>query len=67
MHVAGRSTRNVRKRHVRFFRRAIAFLDIALQASRDYVVPGVGSTFGAGDDVVDRQIVPAVTAILTSV
>jgi hypothetical protein len=67
MHVAGRPARDVEQRHVRLFGRAIAFLDIALQASCHHVVPGVRAAARSRNDVVDSKVVAPVRTVLTRV
>ncbi len=55
------------QRHARFLGSAIAFLDITLETSRHNVIPGIQPASGAGDDMVDGQIMALVTAILSGV
>ena len=62
-----RPARNVEQCHARLFGGAIALLDITLQTRCNDVVPGIGSTFGSRDDVVDGKVVASIAAILTSV
>jgi hypothetical protein len=53
--------------HVRLLRSLVALLQVALSAARDQVFPGLGATHPARSDVVNRQISPLDTAVLTGV
>ena len=55
------------KHHIGFFGGARTFFDIALEASGDDIFPGVGATFAARHDMVNRQIVTTVAAVLAGV
>ena len=61
------ASRRAQEWHSRFFGSAIALLDVALQASGHHVFPIIRTAFRAGDDVVDRQIVPLFAAILARI
>lgn len=67
MHMRQRSARNDSENHAGFLRRAVTFLDVALQASGSDVVPRIDSASRTGNDVVDCQVRSPDTAILTSV
>lgn len=60
----GRSSWRDMQRHVGFFGSAITLFDIAGQARCYYVVPGIGASSRARDDVIDGQIVTIGAAIL---
>ena len=53
--------------HAGFPGSAVALLNVALKAGCNDVVPGVAASTRAGYDVVDREIVPAIATVLTSV
>jgi hypothetical protein len=65
--VAWRAARRGQKVHVCFLRSAVAFLDIALEASRHDVLPRVYAALGARLYVVDSKVVPALAAVLARV
>src|SRR4028118_552641 len=64
---AVRFPRRIAQRHSRFFWRAAAFIDIAAHAGGDEVFPSVASSARSGNHVIQRQIVPGITAVLTRV
>ena len=64
---AVRLPRRMAERHSRFFWRAAAFIDIAAHAGGDEVFPSVASSARSGNHVIQRQIVPGITAVLTRV
>ncbi len=65
--VALRAAGHAKQGHVGFSGGAVAFLDIASQAGRHYVFPGITTSPRARQDMVDGQVVPAIAAILASV
>jgi len=67
MHMALRASGRAEQGHSRLLRGAISFLDIALQASGYDILPVVRTAFRAGNDVVDRQVMPLFAAILARI
>ncbi len=65
--MALRAPRRAHKRHRGFLGSTVAFLHVALQAGRDHVIPGIPTAPGAGNDVVDSQVVTTFAAILARV
>lgn len=59
------AVRRIVERHSRFFWGAIAFLDVAADASRDNVLPGVAAASRSRNHMIQSQIVPAIAAVLT--
>lgn len=55
------------QRHGGFFGGAVAFLDVAFEASGGDIVPGITSSSGAGDDVVYGQVMAPDATVLTGV
>lgn len=65
--VADRLARLGMQVHIRFPRGAIALFDVALKASCHDIFPAIAAAPRTGDDVVDSEVMPAFTAVLTSV
>jgi len=65
--MALRASRRAKQGHSSFFRSAIAFLDVALQAGCHHVFPVVRPALRARNDMVNRQIMPLFTAILARI
>lgn len=65
--MALRTPRRAHERHCCFLGSAVAFLHVALQTGRDHVIPGIATAPGAGNDVVDSQVVTTFAAILARV
>lgn len=66
-HMAGRAPRNRQERHICLSWGAVAFLHVAFQTGSHNIVPSVLTPSGARHDVIDREIVSAVPAVLAGV
>lgn len=66
-YVRERSSWLAAQRHGGLFGGAVAFLDVAFQASGGDIVPGVTTPSGTGDDVVYGQVMASYTTVLTGV